>query len=49
MVLLFYNTYISVYLAHHEIFHAKVGKGGIKESFLYMQKVLILVCWPVNH
>ena len=23
-------TYISVDLAHHEIFHAKVGKGGIK-------------------
>ena len=22
-------TYISVDLAHHEIFHAKVGKGGI--------------------
>ena len=29
MVLLFYTTYISVDLAHHEIFHAKVGKGGI--------------------
>ena len=24
------NAYISVDLAHHEIFHAKVGKGGIK-------------------
>ena len=30
MVKLFYATYISVDLAHHEIFHAKVGKGGIK-------------------
>ena len=30
MVYLFYTTYISVDLAHHEIFHAKVGKGGIK-------------------
>ena len=30
MVKLFYTTYISVYLAHHEIFRAKVGKGGIK-------------------
>ena len=30
MVLLFYITNISVYLAHHEIFRAKVGKGGIK-------------------
>ena len=29
MVYLFYTTYISVYVAHHEIFHAKVGKGGI--------------------
>ena len=29
MVKLFYTTYISVDLAHHEIFHAKVGKGGI--------------------
>ena len=30
MVLLFYTTYISVDLAHREIFRAKVGKGGIK-------------------
>ena len=29
MVKLFYTTYISVDLAHHEIFCAKVGKGGI--------------------
>ena len=36
MVNLFYTTYISVdlahheiFLAHHEIFRAKVGKGGI--------------------
>ena len=29
MVLLFYTTYISVDLAHHEIFRAKAGKGGI--------------------
>ena len=27
--IIFYTTYISVDLAHHEIFHAKVGKGGI--------------------
>ena len=32
MVLLFYTTYISVDLAHHEIFHAKVGKGGINDT-----------------
>ena len=32
MVLLhvFYITYISVDLAHHEILRAKIGKGGIK-------------------
>ena len=29
MVLLFYTAYSSVDLAHHEIFHVKVGKGGI--------------------
>ena len=29
MVLLFYTNYISVALAHHEIFRAKIGKGGI--------------------
>ena len=29
MVLIFYTTYISVDLAHREIFRAKVGKGGI--------------------
>ena len=32
MVLLFYTTYISVELAHHNIFRAKVGKGGINHS-----------------
>ena len=25
-----YTTYISVDIAHHEIFRAKFGKGGIK-------------------
>ena len=30
MVQLFYTTYISVDNVHHEIFRAKVGKGGIK-------------------
>ena len=34
MVLLFYTTYISVDLAHREIFRAKVGKGGIKSCNL---------------
>ena len=32
MVLLFYTTYISVGLAHREIFSAKVGKGGINSD-----------------
>ena len=27
-----YTTYISVDLAHHEIFHVKVGKGGINST-----------------
>ena len=35
MVLLFYTTYISVDLAHHKIFSAKVGKGGIKQNIHY--------------
>ena len=29
-ITIFYTTYISVDLAYHEIFRAKVGKGGIK-------------------
>ena len=32
MVNLFYTTYIGEDLVHHEIFKAKVGKGGIKYS-----------------
>ena len=28
----FYTTYISLTLAHHEIFNPKVGKGGIYVS-----------------
>ena len=32
MVYLFYTTNISVDLAHHEIVHAKIGKGGIIEE-----------------
>ena len=30
-----YTTYISVFLAHHEIFHAQVGKGCIRRKILY--------------
>ena len=35
MVLLFYTTYISLDLAQHEIFRAKVGKRGIKSGTSY--------------
>ena len=34
MVLLVYTNYISVDLAHHEIFCAKIGNGGIN-SFIW--------------
>ena len=37
IVLLFYTTCISVDLANHEIFHAKVGKGGIKDAFAHIR------------
>ena len=32
MVQRFYTTFISVDLAHHEIFRDKVGIGGVKTS-----------------
>ena len=38
MVKLFYTTYISVDIAHHEIFRAKVGKGGIKDARCFSKK-----------
>ena len=37
MASLFYTTYICVDLAHHEIFGAKVGKGGIRTDNFCMQ------------
>ena len=36
MVKLFYTTYISVDLAHHEICRVKVGKGGINPVSQYI-------------
>ena len=33
MVYLFYTAYISVDLADHEIFRAKVGQGGINKYY----------------
>ena len=41
MVSLFYTTYISVDLAHQVIFHAKVGKGGIKKDIRYSHDDMI--------
>ena len=35
MVYLFYATYISVDIAHHEIFRAKNSKGGINHVNLW--------------
>ena len=49
MVELFYTTYISVYLAHYEIFRAKVGKGGINACNMIMphrQKPCLRGLWP---
>ena len=40
MVKLFYTTYISVDFAHHEIFHAKVGKDGISTNELDLRLTL---------
>ena len=37
MVKLFYTTYISVDLAHHEICHVKIGKGGISSTVIWPQ------------
>ena len=42
-------TYISVDLAHHEIFRAKVGKGGINSKIFYFGVCLIfLIVLGVN-
>ena len=34
-----FTTYISVDLAHHEIFHAEVGKGGIKYQMFQLSHI----------
>ena len=47
MVSLFYATYISVDLAHHEIFHAKVGKGGIKALIKFILDIVSFWAEPV--
>ena len=38
MIYLFYTTYISVDIAHHEVFRAKVGMGGIKRDIIQHYK-----------
>ena len=50
MVKLFYTTYISVDLAHHEIFRAKFGKGGISRTRRprLFQRYSIGSEWPVS-
>ena len=40
MVQLFYTTYINVDLEHHEIFRAKVGKGGIMLAYYNLRTAL---------
>ena len=51
--------YISVDLAHHEIFHAKVGKGGIRikiggrlksvwTKYIKNKFWKLLVCWETH-
>ena len=42
IVLLFYTTYISVYLTHDELFCAKVGKGGINIQNMKLMCFLIV-------
>ena len=42
MVLLFYTTYISVDLAHYEVFRAKVGKGGIKDLTKHLCALILI-------
>ena len=44
MVLLFYTTYISVDFAHHEIFRAEVGKGGIKKKTQILWSKMAVDC-----
>ena len=48
MVDLFYTTYISVDLAHHEIFRAEVGKGGISNSYTMGCPPVRLTCSWTN-
>ena len=50
MVQLFYSTHISVDIAHYNIIHAKIGKGGIKSRLMahatYGRSMLALASAP---
>ena len=41
MIYLYYTIYISIDLAHHEIFCAKIGKGGIKQGTM----IRVITIW----
>ena len=43
MIYLFYTTYISVVVAHHEIFNAKYGKGGINMVYIFYTTYISVV------
>ena len=43
MVQLFFTTYISVDLAHHEIFRAKFGKGRINTVSRFFKTLPLLI------
>ena len=44
MVCLFYTTYSSVDLTHHEIFYAKVGKGSkIGRLVAFIEQTVLLM------
>ena len=41
-------TYITIDLAHHKVFRAKVGNGGIK-MFIHPKKCIRLCLYTYNH
>ena len=47
MIYLFYTTYISVDLAHHELFHAKVGKDGINVVIPWRVSLYVEIIYEV--
>ena len=48
MVKLFYTTYISVDLAHHEIVRAKVGKGDIRVDTIIIFNISSIISKPTR-